>query len=69
MTQQCSQSHVTFGRSFPYSLFSYTVSAFCNFALLSYLCSEFIGEDGEDKFWRFVDTVKEITVYKNGGEV
>ncbi len=29
--------------------------------------SEFIREDGEEKFWQFVDTVKELTVYKNGG--
>lgn len=31
------------------------------------LCSEFIGEDGNEKFWQFVDTVKELTVYKHGG--
>ncbi|XP_028846353.1 UDP-glucose:glycoprotein glucosyltransferase 2 isoform X5 [Denticeps clupeoides] len=31
--------------------------------------SEFIGEDGEEKFWQFVDTVKELTVYKNGESV
>jgi len=31
------------------------------------LCSEFIREDGDEKFWQFVDTVKELTVYKNGG--
>uniref|UniRef100_A0A671SXB6 UDP-glucose:glycoprotein glucosyltransferase 2-like n=1 Tax=Sinocyclocheilus anshuiensis TaxID=1608454 RepID=A0A671SXB6_9TELE len=28
--------------------------------------SEFIREDGEEKFWQFVNTVKELTVYKNG---
>lgn len=33
-----------------------------------YFSSEFIGEDGEEKFWQFVDTVKELTVYKNGGK-
>ena len=32
-----------------------------------FVCSEFIGEDGNDRFWQFVDTVKELTVYKNGG--
>uniref|UniRef100_A0A8C2EL15 UDP-glucose glycoprotein glucosyltransferase 2 n=1 Tax=Cyprinus carpio TaxID=7962 RepID=A0A8C2EL15_CYPCA len=31
--------------------------------------SEFIREDGEEKFWQFVDTVKELTVYKNGESV
>ncbi|TRY97086.1 hypothetical protein DNTS_027277 [Danionella cerebrum] len=31
--------------------------------------SEFIREDGDDKFWQFVDTVKELTVYKNGESV
>uniref|UniRef100_A0AAY4DGE9 UDP-glucose ceramide glucosyltransferase-like 1 n=1 Tax=Denticeps clupeoides TaxID=299321 RepID=A0AAY4DGE9_9TELE len=31
--------------------------------------SHFIGEDGEEKFWQFVDTVKELTVYKNGESV
>ncbi|XP_061082580.1 UDP-glucose:glycoprotein glucosyltransferase 2 isoform X1 [Conger conger] len=31
--------------------------------------SEFIAEDGEDKFWQFVDTVKELTVYKNGESI
>uniref|UniRef100_A0A3Q2Y4X5 UDP-glucose ceramide glucosyltransferase-like 1 n=1 Tax=Hippocampus comes TaxID=109280 RepID=A0A3Q2Y4X5_HIPCM len=28
--------------------------------------TEFIGEDGNEKFWQFVDTVKELTVYKQG---
>uniref|UniRef100_A0A3Q4GS36 UDP-glucose ceramide glucosyltransferase-like 1 n=1 Tax=Neolamprologus brichardi TaxID=32507 RepID=A0A3Q4GS36_NEOBR len=28
--------------------------------------TEFIGEDGNEKFWQFVDTVKELTVYKHG---
>ncbi|KAM9802668.1 UDP-glucose:glycoprotein glucosyltransferase 2 isoform 1-T1 [Syngnathus typhle] len=28
--------------------------------------SEFIGEDGNEKFWQFVDTVKELTAYKQG---
>ena len=32
-----------------------------------FLCSEFIAEDGNEKFWQFVDTVKELTVYKQGG--
>ncbi|XP_071331061.1 UDP-glucose:glycoprotein glucosyltransferase 2 isoform X3 [Trachinotus anak] len=31
--------------------------------------SEFIGEDGNEKFWQFVDTVKELTVYKRGESV
>lgn len=29
--------------------------------------SEFIAEGGNEKFWEFVDTVKELTVYKQGG--
>uniref|UniRef100_A0A3P8V2S6 UDP-glucose ceramide glucosyltransferase-like 1 n=1 Tax=Cynoglossus semilaevis TaxID=244447 RepID=A0A3P8V2S6_CYNSE len=28
--------------------------------------TEFVGEDGSDKFWQFVDTVKELSVYKQG---
>lgn len=31
--------------------------------------SEFISEDGNEKFWQFVDTVKELTVYKQGESV
>ncbi|XP_040913122.1 UDP-glucose:glycoprotein glucosyltransferase 2 isoform X2 [Toxotes jaculatrix] len=31
--------------------------------------SEFVGEDGNEKFWQFVDTVKELTVYKQGESV
>ncbi|XP_031416204.1 UDP-glucose:glycoprotein glucosyltransferase 2 isoform X2 [Clupea harengus] len=31
--------------------------------------SEFVGEEGEERFWQFVDTVKELTVYKNGESV
>ncbi|XP_037542094.1 UDP-glucose:glycoprotein glucosyltransferase 2 [Nematolebias whitei] len=31
--------------------------------------SEFVGEDGNDKFWQFVETVKELTVYKQGESV
>lgn len=31
--------------------------------------SEFIAEDGNEKFWQFVDTVKELTVYKHGESV
>lgn len=31
--------------------------------------SEFIGEDGNEKFWQFVDTVKELTIYKQGESV
>uniref|UniRef100_W5MD03 UDP-glucose ceramide glucosyltransferase-like 1 n=1 Tax=Lepisosteus oculatus TaxID=7918 RepID=W5MD03_LEPOC len=31
--------------------------------------SEFIAEDGEEKFWQFVDTVRELTVYKGGESV
>lgn len=38
-----------------------------HYALIFLLCSEFIGEDGNEKFWQFVDTVKELTVYKQGG--
>uniref|UniRef100_A0A8C4II02 UDP-glucose ceramide glucosyltransferase-like 1 n=1 Tax=Dicentrarchus labrax TaxID=13489 RepID=A0A8C4II02_DICLA len=34
-----------------------------------FLFSEFIGEDGNEKFWQFVDTVKELTVYKHGESV
>uniref|UniRef100_A0AAV2JWN7 UDP-glucose ceramide glucosyltransferase-like 1 n=1 Tax=Knipowitschia caucasica TaxID=637954 RepID=A0AAV2JWN7_KNICA len=30
---------------------------------------EFVGEDGNEKFWQFVDTVKELTVYKQGESV
>lgn len=32
-----------------------------------FLTSEFIAEGGNEKFWEFVDTVKELTVYKQGG--
>lgn len=32
-----------------------------------FLTSEFIAESGNEKFWEFVDTVKELTVYKQGG--
>ncbi|XP_078514083.1 UDP-glucose:glycoprotein glucosyltransferase 2 isoform X2 [Lissotriton helveticus] len=28
--------------------------------------SEFISEEGNEKFWQFLDTVREMTVYKNG---
>ncbi|XP_056891961.1 UDP-glucose:glycoprotein glucosyltransferase 2 isoform X1 [Takifugu flavidus] len=31
--------------------------------------SEFIAEGGNEKFWEFVDTVKELTVYKQGESV
>ncbi|CAG05920.1 unnamed protein product, partial [Tetraodon nigroviridis] len=31
--------------------------------------SEFIAEGGNEKFWEFVDTVKELTVYKRGESV
>ncbi|XP_026873963.2 UDP-glucose:glycoprotein glucosyltransferase 2 isoform X2 [Electrophorus electricus] len=31
--------------------------------------SEFIGEGSDEKFWQFVDTVKELSVYKNGESV
>ncbi|KAG7503243.1 hypothetical protein JOB18_034256 [Solea senegalensis] len=31
--------------------------------------SEFIGEDGNEHFWQFVDTVKELKVYKQGESV
>ncbi len=33
---------------------------FCNY----FFRSEFIREDGEEKFWQFVDTVKELTFTK-----
>ncbi|XP_075056010.1 UDP-glucose:glycoprotein glucosyltransferase 2 [Mixophyes fleayi] len=29
--------------------------------------SEFIAEEGNDKFWQFLETVQEITIYKNKG--
>ncbi|XP_036427441.1 UDP-glucose:glycoprotein glucosyltransferase 2 isoform X2 [Colossoma macropomum] len=31
--------------------------------------SEFISESGDERFWQFVDTVKELTVYKHGESV
>ncbi|XP_076026136.1 UDP-glucose:glycoprotein glucosyltransferase 2 isoform X2 [Genypterus blacodes] len=31
--------------------------------------SEFVAEDGNEKFWQFVDTVKELTIYKQGESV
>ncbi|XP_066542592.1 UDP-glucose:glycoprotein glucosyltransferase 2-like [Hoplias malabaricus] len=31
--------------------------------------SEFFSESGDEKFWQFVDTVKELTVYKHGESV
>ncbi|XP_037395129.1 UDP-glucose:glycoprotein glucosyltransferase 2 isoform X3 [Pygocentrus nattereri] len=31
--------------------------------------SEFISESGDERFWQFVDTVKEVTVYKHGESV
>ncbi|XP_023698378.2 UDP-glucose:glycoprotein glucosyltransferase 2 isoform X1 [Paramormyrops kingsleyae] len=31
--------------------------------------SEFISVESDEKFWQFVDTVKELTVYKNGESV
>ncbi|KAL7881321.1 hypothetical protein AOLI_G00081690 [Acnodon oligacanthus] len=31
--------------------------------------SEFISESGDERFWQFVDTVKELTVYKQGESV
>uniref|UniRef100_A0A672JTW5 UDP-glucose ceramide glucosyltransferase-like 1 n=1 Tax=Salarias fasciatus TaxID=181472 RepID=A0A672JTW5_SALFA len=44
--------------------------------LLFYICVffivsvfEFIAEDRNEKFWQFVDTVKELTVYKHGESV
>uniref|UniRef100_A0AAX7T743 UDP-glucose ceramide glucosyltransferase-like 1 n=1 Tax=Astatotilapia calliptera TaxID=8154 RepID=A0AAX7T743_ASTCA len=41
----------------------------CLLYLRIFMCSEFIGEDGNEKFWQFVDTVKELTVYKHGESV
>lgn len=34
-----------------------------------FLNSEFIAEDGNEKFWQFLETVRELTVYKQGGEL
>jgi len=31
--------------------------------------SEFIAEDGNEKFWQFLETVRELTVYKQGGKL
>uniref|UniRef100_A0A663MP34 UDP-glucose glycoprotein glucosyltransferase 2 n=1 Tax=Athene cunicularia TaxID=194338 RepID=A0A663MP34_ATHCN len=31
-----------------------------------FLNSEFIAEDGNEKFWQFLETVRELTVYKQG---
>uniref|UniRef100_A0A673L078 UDP-glucose ceramide glucosyltransferase-like 1 n=1 Tax=Sinocyclocheilus rhinocerous TaxID=307959 RepID=A0A673L078_9TELE len=55
---------------------------YCLYALLFHVClmyiycfvnlffhSEFIREDDEEKFWKFVYTVKELTVYKYGESV
>lgn len=33
-----------------------------------FLNSEFIAEDGNEKFWQFLETVRELTVYKQGGK-
>uniref|UniRef100_A0A4W5PFA1 UDP-glucose ceramide glucosyltransferase-like 1 n=1 Tax=Hucho hucho TaxID=62062 RepID=A0A4W5PFA1_9TELE len=46
-----------------------TFSCVHTFLFPSLLFSEFIAEDGNEKFWDFVDTVKELTVYKNGESV
>lgn len=34
-----------------------------------FLNSEFIAEDGNEKFWQFLETVRELTVYKQGGKL
>uniref|UniRef100_A0A8V0XQS2 UDP-glucose glycoprotein glucosyltransferase 2 n=1 Tax=Gallus gallus TaxID=9031 RepID=A0A8V0XQS2_CHICK len=31
-----------------------------------FLNSEFIAEDGNEKFWQFLETVRELTIYKQG---
>ncbi|XP_035995136.1 UDP-glucose:glycoprotein glucosyltransferase 2 isoform X2 [Fundulus heteroclitus] len=48
-----------------------TASLKAKWSMTPYLLetSEFIGEDGNEKFWHFVDTVKELTVYKQGETV
>lgn len=48
-----------------------TVSLKAKWSMTPFLLEtcEFIGEDGNDKFWQFVDTVKELTVYKQGESV
>ncbi|XP_069558740.1 UDP-glucose:glycoprotein glucosyltransferase 2 [Brachyistius frenatus] len=48
-----------------------TVSLKAKWSMTPFLLetSEFIGEDGNEKFWHFVDTVKELTVYKQGESV
>uniref|UniRef100_A0A674F4Y4 UDP-glucose ceramide glucosyltransferase-like 1 n=1 Tax=Salmo trutta TaxID=8032 RepID=A0A674F4Y4_SALTR len=46
-----------------------TFSCVHAFLFPNLLFSEFIAEDGNEKFWDFVDTVKELTVYKNGESV
>uniref|UniRef100_A0A8C2XQW8 UDP-glucose ceramide glucosyltransferase-like 1 n=2 Tax=Cyclopterus lumpus TaxID=8103 RepID=A0A8C2XQW8_CYCLU len=40
-----------------------------NLRTYDFILPEFIGEDGNEKFWQFVDTVKELTVYKQGESV
>uniref|UniRef100_A0A672LE22 UDP-glucose ceramide glucosyltransferase-like 1 n=1 Tax=Sinocyclocheilus grahami TaxID=75366 RepID=A0A672LE22_SINGR len=47
------------------SCLSYVYLLFLN----QFFHSEFIREDDEEKFWKFVDTVKELTVYKYGESV
>ncbi|TSO88057.1 UDP-glucose:glycoprotein glucosyltransferase 2 [Bagarius yarrelli] len=39
------------------------------FYAFSEILSEFISEGGDDTFWQFVDTVKELKVYKHGESV
>lgn len=34
-----------------------------------FLNSEFIAEDGNEKFWQFLETVRELTIYKQGGKL
>lgn len=34
-----------------------------------FLNSEFIAEDGNENFWQFLETVRELTVYKQGGKL
>uniref|UniRef100_A0A672UAU3 UDP-glucose ceramide glucosyltransferase-like 1 n=1 Tax=Strigops habroptila TaxID=2489341 RepID=A0A672UAU3_STRHB len=39
---------------------------FSSITCLWLLCHEFIAEDGNEKFWQFLETVRELTVYKQG---
>lgn len=45
---------------------AYANDTFVSFLFVS--TSEFIAEGGNERFWEFVDTVKELTIYKQGGK-